>query len=183
LPEYVAVTGYVPALRVFDVLQLAAPLATVVAVHKVLPLEAKVVVPVAPVGRPLTDRVTALPWDVEAGVASAFIDVGIFVITKLVAVASLASLPEYSATTSYVPGISDAAVTQLAPPFETVAVQKLPPYASVKITFPVAAAASPLADNVTAWPKVAEDGVAIAVKPTNWVTIFEIDSPNLESPL
>jgi hypothetical protein len=67
-PEYVAVTGYPPAGKVADVVQ---EVAGRVAVHNVVDPEVKVTVPVAAPGTPETDRVTAVPYAAEAGVAEA----------------------------------------------------------------------------------------------------------------
>jgi hypothetical protein len=42
-----------------------------VAVHSVVDPEVNVTVPVAPEGRPDTDRVTTVPWGVDVGFAAA----------------------------------------------------------------------------------------------------------------
>jgi hypothetical protein len=54
-PEKVAVTSYVPGVRVTDVWQLNAGNVTVQSVN---PPEVNVTIPVAPAGRPLTETVS-----------------------------------------------------------------------------------------------------------------------------
>ena len=65
-PEYVAVTGYVPMASDVEVRQLTTGN---VATHSVVPPDAKVTVPVAPVGSPDSESVSAVPKPTLAGEA------------------------------------------------------------------------------------------------------------------
>jgi hypothetical protein len=70
--------------READVLHDADPLLSVPE-HRVEPPEVNVSVPVAPAGRPVAAKVTAVPKGGDGGVADALDEVGIVVMTKLVA--------------------------------------------------------------------------------------------------
>jgi hypothetical protein len=73
-PEYVAVIAYVTADRPADVVQLVVGSVTA---HNVAPPEAKVTVPLAPPGRPVSASMELDPYGTVDGVALAVNDVGI----------------------------------------------------------------------------------------------------------
>ncbi len=138
-----------PAGSAVEVWQLVDGNATV---HNVDPPEVNVTVPVAPPGSPAMESVSCDPYPMEGGDTASVMDVSAFVTVKLApdAVAPLWLLsPEYVAVTGYVPGASVAEVSQLAAG-RTAAHRVEPP--DVKVSVPVAPAASPETDRVSAVP-------------------------------
>jgi hypothetical protein len=156
-PEYVAVTGYVPAPSDVAVWQLVAG---IVATHSVEPPELNVTVPVAPAVRPESDSVSCEPYTIDDG-AAASVNVGVaFVIVSVVVVTCDANveLPEYVAVTVSAP---TGAVVAVQLNVGNVAVQSVVP-PILNVTVPVALEGS-AAVYVTVCRYVCGDGNAVAV--------------------
>jgi hypothetical protein len=156
-PEYVAVTGYVPAPSDVAVWQLVAG---IVATQSVEPPELKVTVPVAPTGSPESDSVSCEPKTIDDG-AAASVNVGVALVMVSVVVVVCGKKfesPEYVAVTVSVPTGALVAV-QLS--VGSVAVQRVVP-PMLKVTDPVALEGS-AAVYVTVCVYDCGDGSAVAL--------------------
>lgn len=174
-PEYVAVTGYVPAARVLAVWQFVAGS---VVTHNVDPPEAKVTVPVAPAGRPEAESVSCAPKTIVAGAADSVKDgVALVIVSGVVVVwgAKFRS-PEYVAVTVSEP---TGAVVALQLSAGSVAVHIVVP-PMLKVTVPVAEAGS-AAVYVTACLYACGEGKAVAVKEETFtVSLLTAGSPSVD---
>lgn len=133
-----------------------------IAVQRIWEFDAKVTVPVAAPGRPLSDSTDVLPKGTLDGAAPALNDVASGLTVRLVVAVEPPKRPppEYAAVIGYVPPARPDDVVQLV--VGRIAEHSVEP-PDAKVTVPVAAPGRPLSASVEVDPYGTVDGAALAV--------------------